>query len=165
MKKLTTLNLRNTGVTNAGLAHVNECEQLTSLSLSKTRISNDGLGSMSKLKKLESLDLSDCGRIDSAELAHFKRMHQLQSLNLASNAATVMYGEKGFHMDEAGLLPLKGLDKLRDLNLANCAGVSDDARLAHVDSLPQLRSINLKGTNVSVAAMARLRERNITVEQ
>jgi hypothetical protein len=73
--------LQNTGITDAGLAHLGRFPRLHSLALGHTKVSDAGLAHLRHLTGLRRLDLSKT-KVTEAGLAHLEGLSQLQELNL-----------------------------------------------------------------------------------
>ena len=81
LESLTSLNLRSTKVTDAGLKHLASLKNLTSLDLSGTKVTDAGLEHLAALKNLNSLDLSGTTVAD-AGLEHLAALKNLTLLQL-----------------------------------------------------------------------------------
>ena len=79
------VNLARTGVSNAGLQHLNR--GLESLNLFETQVTDDGMKSLEPLKKLKHLDLTGT-QISDKGLAHLARLPELESVYLGGTAVT-----------------------------------------------------------------------------
>ena len=82
LKKLTTLNLSFTQITDVGLKELRELNNLTALNLSFTRITGAGLKELKELKNLTSLDLIDTHIMGTG----LKELNHLTTLNLSFTA-------------------------------------------------------------------------------
>ncbi len=135
----------------AGLAHLVNLEQLQSLNLAGgDNITDAGLAHLANLTLLQSLDLAGCSNIGDVGLAHLANLAQLRSLSLSLA-----------HISDAGLVHLERLTKLQHLILDTCrgitaAGIARLVRLGHLAGQGELRSLNVRGCNISHAERANL---------
>ena len=88
LKKLTRLDLRETKVTDAELAHLKGMTQLEWLSLPE-KISDEGMRHLAELVNLESLYLTKTGITDEG-LKHLHKMTKLQEVRLNETKVTDM---------------------------------------------------------------------------
>ena len=137
------LNLDNTPVTDAGLAHLKGLNGLQSLSLTGTPVTDAGLAHLKGLAELQMLDLTRT-QVTDAGLAHLKGLDGLKSLSLNGTPVT-----------DAGLAHLKGLAGLLMLLLSNTQVT--DAGLAHLKGLAGLLMLWLSDTQVTDAGLAHLK--------
>ena len=126
LTRVEVLNLSGaTGVTDAGLAHIQDLSRLNWLILTDTPITDAGLVHIQGLTWLDSLYL-DGTQVTDAGLRQLQRLTSLQGLYLSDTQVT-----------DAGLDQLQGLTSLRELNLSGtqvtAAGV---AKLQGVLPLP-----------------------------
>jgi hypothetical protein len=103
---LENLDLTNTPVTAAGLAHLRGLRELRNLGLWNTRVDDAGLEHLAGLTKLQSLIL-DGTRVTDAGLRHLAGLTDLEE----------WLGLGGTGVTDAGLEHLEKLTKLRNLNL------------------------------------------------
>jgi hypothetical protein len=85
--RLEWLDLTDTQVTDAGLAHVSGLIQLRTLNLRATRVGDAGLDNLRTLKKLQTLDL-DGTDVGDAGLLQIAGLPQLRTLNLRGTKVT-----------------------------------------------------------------------------
>lgn len=118
LAKIRRLNLSDSDVTNAGIAHLQPLTQLQSLDLHSCRdLTDASLLYLQPLTHLQSLDLNSCYKFTDAGLAHVQPLTHLQSLTL----------NFGFNFTDAGLDNLQPLTLLQSLNLYGCDRVTDAA--------------------------------------
>lgn len=159
LKKLKTLGLDDTGVTDAGMIHVAEladsleeihlfrtsvgdegiahlakCSKLFRARLRDTSISSDGLKALAG-KKMRILDLSETN-IDDDAMETIKSFTELEDLSLWYAFVT-----------DTGVESLSGLTKLKKLSLESL-GVSDVA-IAHLKPLVNLESLHLGANQIT----------------
>jgi hypothetical protein len=123
------LNLGDSTVSDAGIAHLNGLSDLCLLFLQRTKVTDAGLSHLRRLTQLEWLDLSHT-RVTDAGLAHLEPMTRLTRLNLEDTPVT-----------DAGLSHLRRLTSLEALYVRSTqvtdAGVRDLER-----ALPSLTIIH-----------------------
>ena len=141
--RMNTLILANTGVTDAGVAHLKELAgTLQVLTLDGTQVTDAGLAHLEGLTRLQWLSFTNT-RVTDAGLSHLERLTGLQSLMLQETSVT-----------DVGLAHVEGLTALQQLNLRKTKVT--DAGLVHVMGLKNLKLI-LLGTNVTDAGIAGMR--------
>jgi hypothetical protein len=142
--RMNTLVLANTGVTDAGVAHLKGlAATLQVLTLDQTRVTDAGLAHVEGLTRLQWLSFINT-RVTDAGLSHLERLSELQSL---------MLQETG--ISDAGLAHLHGLTALQQLNLRKTQVT--DAGLAHLQGLRNLKLV-LLGANVTNAGITEMRQ-------
>ena len=87
LSQLNSLCLANTGVTNAGLAHLRNMTQLKSLWLNGTAVSDGGLETLKGLRQLKELRLDETS-VTNAGLKFVGPLTQLEFLNLQNTKVT-----------------------------------------------------------------------------
>jgi hypothetical protein len=122
MTQLLYLGLSETGVRDAGLAHLKGLRNLRSLHLDRNKdVTEVGVAHLQGLTQLLYLDLSETG-VRDAGLAHLKGLRNLRWLKLSNTEVT-----------DAGMLHLKGLSSLEELQLSGTkvsgAAVNELAKL------------------------------------
>jgi hypothetical protein len=103
---LENLDLTNTRVSSAGLAHLKGLKNLRVLSLWRTKVDDKGLEHIKGLTKMWQLVLDET-KVTDAGLVHLKGMTDLEE----------WLGLVGTQVTDEGLKHLEGLTKLRSLNL------------------------------------------------
>jgi eukaryotic-like serine/threonine-protein kinase len=141
---LTFVNLENSKVTDAGLAHLKDLTGLIYLNLSSTALTDAGLEHLKSLRSLTTLNLYET-KVTDAGLAHLKELKGLTSLVLSSKALT-----------DAGLTRLKELKGLTYLYLGGTAVT--DAGLALPKDHKGLTHLFLFQTKVTDAGLALLKD-------
>ena len=137
------LSLAETGITDAGLAHLSRLTDLEELHLDNTSITDQGLDALAALPSLRVLDLKDTAVTD-AGLARVKDFATLRGLYLTRTRIT-----------DAGLANIGSLENLETLILWG-TGVTD-AGLEHLRSLTRLRELILWDTRVTEEGAEALR--------
>lgn len=130
----------DSGVTDAGVAHIGELSELERLTLWSRRVTDRGIRHLIDLKGLRRLDLAGL-RIGDESLATFHEMSELEELILSE---TLVRGD--------GLANLH--PNIRRLHLYDTE--VDDKAVVHLLSLPQLRYLGLYGTRVTDEGFLRL---------
>ncbi|MFO1094970.1 MAG: hypothetical protein U0992_16935 [Planctomycetaceae bacterium] len=143
MRHLVGVAISNTQITDAGLAHLSDCDDLRTVSLvSCPHLSDAGLQHLLSLRGLTQLDLIATPITDNG-LQTVAELTQVQSLNLDSTRIT-----------DAGLARLAGLQSLTQLGLRDTA--ISDAGLAHLSGLTSLYSLNLANTRIRGTGLEQL---------
>jgi serine/threonine protein kinase len=140
-KSLTHLYLGGTGVTNGGLAHFRNCKELTLLYLHDTKVGDAGLAYFSGCKSLRTLHLGDSTGVTNDGLAHFQNCKELTALYLHGTKVT-----------NEGLAHFRGCSKLEFLFLHSLK--VDDDGLANFRGCKGLKQINLIDTRLTDAGLA-----------
>jgi hypothetical protein len=153
------------GLTDAGLAHLATHSHLEELLLvSEPEIDRAGLGHLKHLQRLRILSLSMRSDDSVGELADFPRLNRLY-LNvdrvtervLRDLARVAHLEELGFGAREPTAASLDSLSPLTNLKILKFWGPwLDDAALAQLGGLKQLRYVELIGTNVTPAGVVSL---------
>ena len=142
LRSLTLMLDENSGVTDAGLAHLEPLQELRSLQFDQaTRITNQGLAHLGKLARLDSLNLTNARVTD---LKGLESLTDLRILNLM-----------GTPIGDAGHASLPRFSKLE---LLSAGRELTDAGLIHLRELPGLISLDLSSTRITDAGLATLGE-------
>ena len=96
---VTDLSFEQTGITDAGLAHLKDLPKLEWLNLYRTKIGDAGLASLAEIASLKLLPIGGT-KITDKGLAHLAKMPQLEYLGLRATAIT-----------DAGTAPMAGPGK------------------------------------------------------
>ena len=128
------LDLTQTEIPDAGLAHLKDLTTLQSLSLGE-KITDAGLKHIEGLPQLHTANLR-ATQVTDAGLAYLKVLPQLQSLNLMATQIT-----------DAGLADIEALGQLQLLDLSDTKVT--DAGLEYLKELPKLQSLDLRATKVT----------------
>ncbi len=139
------LDMKGTGITDAGLEQLSQLTELTELGLSDTAITDEGLRHVKQLSRLKNLYLG--GTMVSGEgLINLRGLRNLEVLNLRDTFVT-----------DAGLANLRELDQMLVLYLGGTQ-VSDDG-LSHLQGLTKLTGVNVNRTKVTQAGASYLERR------
>lgn len=150
-RDLKKLSLQYTGITDEGLVYVKDLTKLEFLDLSGTKVTDAGLVHLKRLTKLRVLLLNRT-YTSATGLKHLQGLTLLEELDFSSS---------GF--DLAGLEYLQSMTSLKKLNL-DCrdprhdAALISDADLERLKGLTRLKSLNLRGTEVTDAGVAELQK-------
>jgi hypothetical protein len=87
MRRLESLNLNNTQITDLALKHVGDVTSLRSLYLDETNVTNEGLAHLIRLRQLETLYLRDT-RISDDGLEYLEQLADLQELDIEDTSVT-----------------------------------------------------------------------------
>lgn len=140
-KNLRLVDLLTANVNDTGVAYLRNCKQLKHLSLGATKISDEGLAYFKHCKSLESLNLDGC-KVGDEGLAHFQGCENLRQLVLGWTFVT-----------DAGLAYFQHCQKLTQLQLHNTQ--VSDAGLANFKSCKNLTYLRLDSiAQVSDAGLA-----------
>ena len=142
---ITTLDLRDTSITDDGLDHVVRLSQsLERLNLTGTDITDDGLSTITALKKLKTLLVSSPEMTDDG-LRTIAGLKQLESLNLVGASIT-----------DDGLDHLAQLESLTELAISGEA-ITDAGLEKIVSGCQRLVRLELAGTRISDSGLATLK--------
>jgi Leucine-rich repeat (LRR) protein len=145
LNRLTFLELLNTPVSDAGLAHLEGLANLRILKLQgENKITDAGLIRLKRMTSLKQLFLDD-SQITDAGLTHLKTLTDLEELGLANT-----------QVGDAGLAHLKGLNKLNTLDLRGTQVTS--AGLTHLKGLTNLRMLRIGSTKITDTGIYQLRK-------
>jgi hypothetical protein len=142
--KLILLDLRQTKITDTGLAHISKMKRLEWLFLAGTGVSDAGMKEVSKLTNLEYLSLDDT-QVTDAGIAHLRSLQKLDEFSLDGTPVT------GACLED--LVEIKSL-RVLDLRETEMQGEG----LAQLAALPKLELLILNDTSVSDADLPYLRQ-------
>ncbi|MDP7034394.1 MAG: hypothetical protein QF752_07860 [Planctomycetota bacterium] len=157
---VTSLNLNDTKITNAGLAKLvdleNVKENLRFISLSKCRnITDSGLVHLGNLVDLEFLTITQCSKIQGNGLQHLGKLVNLISLDFrpaywvgSYNTEISFYEAKG--PSKAALGVLANFRKLLSLQLTLGYKVKGDGSLKFLKKLNKLRNLEIYGNKCKI---------------
>jgi len=146
LRRVRSVLLNETGVTDAGMATVGKVATLQNVDLRGCTISNAGLEPLVALSQLKALRLSGesgATSVDDDGMVHVAKMKNLKALLLDF-----------LWVSEVGLEQLVGLDKLEELYLAKTL-VGDDA-LATMSQFPRLKKLRISQCQFENEGLAHL---------
>lgn len=146
LRRVKSVLLNETGVTDAGMATVGKIATLQNVDLRGCTISNAGLEPLVALSQLKALRLSGesgATSVDDDGMVHVAKMKNLKALLLDF-----------LWISEVGLEQLAGLDKLEELYLAKTL-VGDDA-LATMSQFPRLKKLRISQCQFENEGLAHL---------
>ena len=140
-KKLTRLSLFYCNVSNRGLRHISQLKQLQVLNLDSRDISDDGIRYLGDLPDLRSLDIFS-GRITDTGCVQISKIKTLESLELCGGA-----------VGDNGCIALASLSELAHLNLSQNEGITNQGAAALAATLTKLKTLNLSNTGIDSGAL------------
>jgi len=172
LTQLEELDLRDTEVSDAGLAHLSRMTKLKKLQLGSNpptlKITDAGMAHLKKLKSLEELDLPYEG-ITDVGLTHLAELNFLKKINAQGRGIT-----------DEGLKAIAKIKSLEDLSIRSrnvtdvamaniaqclslkCLGLNDcsitDAGLAHLAKLKSLTKLSIVKTHITGDGLAVLKQ-------
>jgi hypothetical protein len=163
------LDLRETAVTDAGLAVLARLEGLRVLNLGGCRITDGGLKTLATLRSLRKVNLAKT-QVTDAGLVHLMELPSLEKVRLSARAKGDTWlgllvkiapdadevDASGSQVTAEGLGVLAGLPKLYGLFLLDVP-LTDDAEPA-LSRLRQVGFLNLRGTGLTRRGVAALRK-------
>lgn len=161
---LTSISLRDTKISDSGVAHLEALSSLEKLELSSTRVTTDCLDSLIQLPRLVEIEFPKSLLIDE-NMDRIVRLRQLTHLYAAGSELT----DKGLAqiaklenlesltldsciVTDAGLVAVSKLSKLKHLQLRYTK--TTDQGLRHLETLSSLKELDLNSTAVSDVGMA-----------
>jgi Leucine-rich repeat (LRR) protein len=166
LASLQALFLRNTNVGDKGLKSLPGLANLRRLDLSGTKVTDKGLGALSRFKQLERLWLEETKAtgawMKSASLANLEHLSLAESKTSGEHLEHLARFPKlatlrldGTQIGDADLAHLEGLTHLDNaLYLSGCP-ITDEG-LVHLATLTRLKSLDLRGTDISPEGGARI---------
>jgi hypothetical protein len=147
LQKLERLYLDRTKVTDEGLQNIAALAVLTTLSLAETQVSDTGLSHLLKLENLDTLILSDT-KVTGESVGLFSELPKLRVLSL-----------DGITINAKQISKLAASQSLETLSLRRVSGITPDG-LAGLSKSKQLKRLDVRGTKLSAADVAKLRTLN-----
>ncbi len=175
LKRLQSLSLSYTAVSDAGLAAVTQLCSLKRLRLvGNHQINGNGLAHLAGLEDLQELSLMFCEGTTDVGFARAGVLGSLRELDISFTAISGS-GLQGLidwpqleslnltgclGVGDADLLPISQMTQLKRLNLTSCVGLTD-AGMAHLSGMTRLTSLALGGcihlTDEGIASLGSLR--------
>ena len=170
LPRLRTLHLHRTGISDAGVEHLEGLKHLTTLTLGDTRITNAGLKAVTKLEQLQFIGLHGT-LVDDTGVKHLKALPHLKSLFISKSKVTDdgLKTVKGLaelellwlaesRITDEGLAELETLSRLKSLSLEKTT--ITDKGLLHLTGLTELVYLDVRGTKVTASGLSRLTSNN-----
>lgn len=166
LKNLKTLRLGGTRIPENGLKHLSSLMELQFLDLFNTEITDRDISHLKGLTSLQNLRLMNNNKITDTSLAYLAGLQKLTNLNVANTAVTglgfaQLSMPKLTHLEfrapfgDKGLAALKNVPNLRLLNLIGTE--ITDAGLEHIKNFPKLEALHMHSTMISDAGVAHLK--------
>jgi len=154
-------------INDAAMVHLKVLPNLETLALPR-QIGDAGLANVAGLTKLTTLNMPDC-RVTDAGLVYLKGLGQLQSLVISANSNITDVGVahlgwlpnieilnlNNSRITDAGVATLGTMRGMRKLFLSRTA-ITDGA-VDHLLNYQVLERLDIQGTNISAAGLARLK--------
>jgi hypothetical protein len=172
LPKLESLTFHSTFLHDDGLECLSRCAKLKKLELTWTQTTPNGLEYLKRLPELRTLLLERL-KLNGPDARQLGELTQLEGLTIqygSMDADTVKAVGNLTHLKRLAFLdaelkdewaaPLAGLFNLETLTIrSGLGGVNNtDALLAHLKGLKKLKTLNLRGTQVTEAGVADLRK-------
>ncbi|MEL6108774.1 MAG: hypothetical protein AAFU85_22430 [Planctomycetota bacterium] len=168
LPNLENLDLRGCPVSDAGIEHLRNLKKLKALKLSgkkgKTMVTDRGfevLGQIPTLKVLAAdfLPITDAGIASLGPLRQVRELY-LAKTRITGRSVSTIQGFGGLtklrlastEFDDDGVASIGSLTELVDLDVSECAAITDAAAKTFV-KLPKLSKLNLYGTSLGDEAM------------
>jgi len=178
-KHLKRLDLQGTKVTDSTLRHLSALSSLEALNIGCVLVTDAGLEALTSLTNLKELTLGG-NKLTDAGLQPLRQLPGLTFLDLGgvqredSGLWSVSFSQPGLEailtlkdlrhlrlegtlVSARGLETIKGLSRLELLDLHDCARIGDDA-IPILAAMQKLHSVDLTGTQVTAAGLAKLRQ-------
>ncbi len=156
LNRLTRLSVAHTSISDNGLRHLIKLNRLKELNVAHTSISDAGLARLTDLQELELLDVKKSKVTDAGVTNLQYRLPKLTVVveegggypNAASLRKATGFGSSGAFTTDATLRWLRSATQLRNLNLYEAPGVTDEG-LIHLRTLTQLQFLDIRKTAVT----------------
>lgn len=152
---LESVNLGSVLVTDAGLDALTSLPHLRELILGGNKLTDAGLQALRQLPGLTYLDLGGTQREDSGLWSVSLTQPGLDAIATLKELRRLKL--EGALVTARGLATLQVLSKLEELDLHDCPRIGDDV-IPVLSAMPGLRSVDLAGTKVTGAGIAKLRK-------
>lgn len=170
LSNLQALQLNENPIDDAGLAQLTKLKRLRTLDISDTNVAGDNLAGLARMTDLREIKLNDLSSFTGRDLGVLAGALRLKLLNLSGTTV----GDEGLqqlalvtqletlylppNMTDAGFAPLAKLTNLQRLHVHPLAKITGEG-LKHLESLPNLRLLDLNRTQITdkgLAAISRL---------
>jgi hypothetical protein len=175
--RLKTLSLQNTPITEATLSHLSKIKTLTGLSFWNTNINGKGLSFLKELPKLTDLSFMSenftedstlhIGQVKTLKVLRLqylsfdfddKTIANLSNLVSLKTLSITVGSPQRLLFTDAGMAHFSKLVSLENLHINDCPNITDEG-LKHFENLTSLRQLNLDKSKVTMAGVARLKEK------
>lgn len=167
---VTEVDLRETTIDDAALTHLAGLRRLRSVTLAGTGVTDAGLETLGTISTLQALDLREC-KITNAGPAHLAGLTNLRTLRLSGKDGGTTVDDEGLvalakltklkvlgldflWVSEKGLEGLGELQDLEELYLAQT--LVDDGSLATLARFPRLKKLRISKTQVTGEGLTHL---------
>jgi hypothetical protein len=153
LKTLNSLNFWNTKITGKSLSALKEITQLTNLSFLMENLNEDFTSYLTELKTLETLRLQYLGfNVKDENLAHLSNLTSLKNLSITVREPNRIL------ITNAGMAHLLELKSLENLYINDCQNITDEG-LKYFECLTSLKDLRLDKSKVTMAGVARLKQK------
>ncbi len=135
LKRVESINLWETAITDSGMSVLVQLDSLQDLTIGKTRVTDDGLRTIDRLTNLRSLNLAALS-IGKSGLSQVGRLRHLETLLLG-----------GVQANDDAIGQLSNLTNLKLLGLIDNSAVTN-AAIPRLKNLKRLETIRLRGTRI-----------------
>lgn len=172
-----TLALQNTPITEGALSNLSKIKSLTSLSFWNTNINGKGLSVLKELPKLTDLSFMsenfaedstyELGQIKSIEILRLQypafdlkdeHLEHLSNLTSLRNLSVTVASQHRSLITDAGIAHFAKLKSLEHLWINDCSNITDEG-LKRFEGLSSLKQLRLDKSKVTMAGVARLKEK------
>lgn len=144
-----TLALRGLQATDLGLRNLRRVKSLEELAItSESRVSDAGIAHLANLTNLRRFRIYNinASRVTDASLELLGALPNLEELTL-----------RGHHISDAGLASLKGLSRLKRLDVGFSKGPITDKGLVHLKGMKSLELLDVRFSRVTAEGLEQLR--------
>jgi Leucine-rich repeat (LRR) protein len=175
--RLKSLSLQNTPITEAALSNLSKIKTLTNLSFWDTNINGRGLSFLKELPKLTDLSFMSenftedstlhLGQVKTLKVLRLqyigfdfddKTIANLSNLVSLKNLSFVVQSPHRFLFTDAGMAHFGKLKSLEHLYISDCSNITDEG-LKHFEGLSSLKQLRLDKSKVTMAGVARLKQK------
>lgn len=153
IKTLTSLSFWNTNINGKGFSFLKELPQLTDLRFTSENFAEDSTLHIGQIKTLKVLRLQYIDfDFDDKTIANLSNLVSLTTLNF------VVQSPHRFLFTDAGMAHFGKLKSLEHLYISDCSNITDEG-LKHFEGLSLLKELRLDKSKVTMAGVARLKEK------
>jgi len=175
--RLKSLSLQNTPITEAALSNLSKIKTLTNLSFWDTNINGRGFSFLKELPKLTDLSFMSenfaedstlhIGQVKTLKVLRLqyigfdfddKTIANLSNLVLLKNLSFVVQSPHRLLFTDAGMTHFGKLKSLEHLYINDCPNITD-VGLKHFEGLSSLKDLRLDKSRVTMAGVARLKQK------